>query len=112
MNPKQPVPTIDVHELKRLLDNDAHLCLIDVRELDEWEEVHIPNAIHIPKDELPHAITTRVPDRDQPIYLHCKAGVRSLNSAQQLMDVGYKHVYSVNGGIVEWANHHYPIIHK
>ncbi|WP_419419127.1 rhodanese-like domain-containing protein [Legionella sp. D16C41] len=103
------IATIEVDDLKRLLDENANLCLIDVREPSEWEEVHIPNAIHLPKDKLINDIATTVPDLEQSIYLYCKGGVRSLYAAQKLLEMGYKHVYSVNGGIIEWIKHNYPI---
>ncbi|MDP1602383.1 MAG: rhodanese-like domain-containing protein [Legionella sp.] len=103
------IATIDVHELKKRLDNDPSLCLIDVREQDEWDEGHIPGATHIPKDELPAKIDAKASSHQQPIYLHCKGGVRSAHSAERLMDMGYKEVYSVTGGIAEWARCGYEV---
>lgn len=106
-NPK--IKTIDVHQLKNKMEQDEKLCLIDVREQDEWQAVRIPNAIHIPKDNISSQIEAQVPNKNHPIYLHCKGGVRSLYAAQCLMDLGYNEVYSVDGGIMEWAMFGYPI---
>ncbi|KTD24531.1 rhodanese-like domain-containing protein [Legionella maceachernii] len=103
------INTIDVHELKKRLDANPNLCLIDVRELHEWQTLRIPGALHIPKDELPFSIEAKIPDCDTPIYLHCKGGVRSLYAANCLLTKGYKEVYSVDGGIAEWAASGYPI---
>ncbi len=103
------IKTVDVHELKNKMDNDTNLCLIDVREINEWQALHIPGAIHIPKDRITSEIITKIPNKNQPIYLHCKAGVRSLYAAQSLMDNGYQEVYSVDGGIMDWANNGYPV---
>lgn len=103
------IKTIDVHELKNKMEHDSHLCLIDVREHEEWQSVRIPKAIHIPKDSISTRIETQIPDKDSPIYLHCKGGVRSLYAAQCLMDLGYQEVYSVDGGIMEWAMFGYPV---
>lgn len=100
---------IDVHELKKRQELDPHLCLIDVREHDEWQTSRIPGAIHLPKDSLPASIETVVPERYQPIYLHCKGGVRSLYAAQYLVAMGYQEVYSIEGGIIEWAMSGYPV---
>ena len=105
----QEIKTINVHELKNRMDASAPLYLIDVREQEEWQEMRIPGAIHIPKDTLSMQIESVVSDKDQAIYLHCRGGVRSLHAAQSLMDLGYKEVYSVDGGIVEWAMFGYPI---
>lgn len=103
------ISTINVHELKKRYDESPDLCLIDVREHDEWNEMHIPGALHIPKDELINKIEVKAPDRSRPIYLHCRGGVRSLYAAHSLLEMGYQTVYSVDGGIIEWATAGYPI---
>jgi rhodanese-related sulfurtransferase len=103
------IATIDTHELKNLLDNEPNLCLIDVREQEEWDEAHIPGAIHIPKGELTTKINAYMADKNHPLYLHCKGGVRSMIAAQWLMDMGYQEVYSVDGGISEWMVNGYPV---
>lgn len=106
-NPK--IKTIDVHQLKNKMEQNAKLCLIDVREQNEWQAIRIPKAIHIPKDSISSQIEAQVPDKSHPIYLHCKGGVRSLYAAQCLIDLGYNEVYSMDGGIMEWAMSGYPI---
>ncbi len=103
------IKSITVHELKMLYDQSPDLCLIDVREPDEWDVLHIPGALHIPKDELAALVEAKIPDKARPIYLHCRGGVRSLYAAHCLLELGYKHVYSVDGGIVEWATSGYPV---
>ncbi|HHF7344777.1 TPA: rhodanese-like domain-containing protein [Legionella feeleii] len=103
------VTIIDVHELKKRQTLEPHLCLIDVREPDEWEEARIPGALHIPKDTLPACIETEVPERHKAIYLYCKGGVRSLHAGQYLIAMGYQEVYSIDGGIIEWAMSGYPV---
>lgn len=103
------IKTINVHELKNKMEQNPDLCLIDVREQEEWQSVRIPKAIHIPKDTILSSIEAKIPDKNCPIYLHCKGGVRSLYAAQCLMDLGYQEVYSVEGGIMEWAMSGYPV---
>ena len=104
------VKTIDVQELKKCMEQDPHLCLIDVREANEWEEQRIPGARHIPKGILVDTIATVVTDKHWPIYLHCKGGTRSLWAAERLVEMGYTDVYSVNSGITGWAQSGYPIL--
>ncbi len=103
------VKTIDVHALKNLYDATPDLCLIDVRENDEWQETHIPRALHIPKDTLISVINHHVLNHKCPIYLHCRGGVRSLHAANCLAEMGYQDVYSVDGGITAWVNAGYPV---
>lgn len=103
------VPTLTVHQLKDLLDQ-AHICLIDVREPEEWEEMHIAAAHHIPKDHLAEKITAVAPNKDETIYLHCRGGMRSITAAHTLLDLGYKQVYSVAGGIADWEKNGFPVV--
>lgn len=103
------IATIDVHELKNRLAKNSELLVIDVREAHEWQEGHLPSARHVPKDELSRHMASITTDKQQPIYLYCKGGVRSLYAAHALMDIGYQNVYSINGGIMDWVHSGYPI---
>ena len=104
-----PINTINVHELKQLKESDPDLCLIDVREENEWQEVRIPGALHIPKGELVDKIQAVSPALTQPLYLHCRGGVRSLHAAKSLLEMGYGEVYTIDGGIAEWELCGYPV---
>ena len=96
----QPVSTISVHDLKKEYDNCPDLRLIDVRELDEWEALRIPGAIHIPKDLLPTVIDVKVPDRSCPVYLHCRGGVRSLDAAEALINLALGLVFQRSTALI------------
>ena len=104
------IPCIDVHELKSKKEDNPALCLIDVREQEEWDQMRIPGATHIPKDQVAERIKEVTDNKNQPIYLHCRSGVRSLYAAHTLLTIGYTDVYSVNGGIQEWAMFGYEVI--
>ena len=103
------IKNINVHELKKRRDANPKLCLIDVREDHEWQEQHIPGALHIPKDEIASRIAASVPEYDCPIYLHCRGGTRSMHAANTLLSLGYQDVYSIDGGIAEWEKSGYPV---
>lgn len=101
---------IDVHELKKRHEADPNLILIDVRELSEWNEAHIPWAKHIPKSEINQTIQSICPDLNTPVYLHCRGGTRSQYAGQSLLEQGYQHVYSITGGIVDWIRSNYEYL--
>lgn len=103
------IATIGVTELKKRRDQDPELCLIDVREKDEWQALHIPGAHLIPKNDITQQIKAIAPKLDQTIYLHCKSGMRSQYAAACLLAMGYTNVYSVDGGIMEWSMLGYPV---
>lgn len=103
------VKTISVEAFKKIWDNEINIALVDVREIDEWNQAHIPGAIHIPKDLLSEHIEVKIPERQRPIYLHCLGGVRSLYAADTLINMGYEQVFSIDGGIAAWADAGYPL---
>lgn len=104
--------------VKRLSIDEFHAAphtsplqrLIDVRELDEWEQVHIPGVRHIPLGTLASCIEQYFPEKDLPIYLHCHKGGRSLRAGDALIQLGYQNVYSLDGGISDWEVSGYPVI--
>jgi rhodanese-related sulfurtransferase len=106
---KTQVDTIDINQLKQKLDADEPLLLIDVREDREWFVANIPTAIHLSRGVIEKFIKKYASDIKQPIYLYCRSGHRSLMAAQSLMQMGYQHVFSIKGGISEWAMFGYPL---
>ena len=95
-----------VHEADALevehLRTHGDVVLVDVRETSEWEQGHIPGAIHISKSYLEQEIEAAVPDRDRPVVLYCAGGVRSLFAAQTLREMGYSDLTSMSGGFQGW----------
>jgi len=83
--------------------------LVDVRERDEWEEGHIPGAIHIPRGNLESRIENAVPDRSSKVVLYCASGARSAFSAKALGELGYEDVSSLVGGFTDWKRNGYEV---
>ena len=76
--------------------------IIDVREKDEWDEEHIPEAIHMSRGTIELDIEEKVPDSDAMVVCHCGGGGRSALAAQNLQKMGYKNVRSMAGGLKAW----------
>src|SRR5579884_4523795 len=75
---------------------------VDVREADEWEEGHIPGAVHVPRGFLESRIEQVAPSRDAPVVVYCAGGARSAFAAKSLQDLGYENVVSLTGGFTDW----------
>jgi len=86
----------------------SSVALVDVRERDEWDEGHLPGAIHIPRGSLESRIEQAVPDRSRPVLLYCAAGNRSAFAARTLEDLGYENVSSLAGGFTDWKRNGFP----
>ncbi len=87
--------------LDRLGETDGPL-LLDVREQDEWQEGHLPGAVHIPRGNLESRVEAVIPDRSREIILYCAAGARSAFAAKSLIELGYDNVSSMAGGFSDW----------
>src|SRR4051795_5589567 len=85
---KRSVNEVDTQTAERELAERDDVALIDVREKNEWEEGHIPGAVHVPRGYLELRIEGRVPDKDRPVLLYCAGGVRSVLAARTLRDMG------------------------
>ncbi|HEV2772550.1 MAG TPA: molybdopterin-synthase adenylyltransferase MoeB [Thermoleophilaceae bacterium] len=84
--------------------------LVDVREQHEFEEGHIPGAVHVPRGHLESRIEGASADRSRPIVLYCASGNRSALAADTLeSQLGYEHVESMAGGITLWKDRGYDV---
>jgi len=106
------VQELDVAALKKIMQQNPQALVIDIREVAETDAGSIAGALLIPRGVLEMQITShkRIIDRfagieliaDQPVYLLCRSGARSVLSAFSLQMMGFKDVYSVAGGFLAW----------
>ena len=87
--------TIFKSNKKRIIDfYQRGAVIIDVRTQLEWDEGHLPNAIHIPLSNLKdHA--SEIKNMNKPVIVHCKSGVRSARGAKLLK---FYKIEAINGG--------------
>jgi sulfur-carrier protein adenylyltransferase/sulfurtransferase len=87
---------------------DAPLFL-DVRDREEWDEGHLPGAVHLPRGSLESRIEAIEADRERPIVVYCSVGNRSAFAARTLEELGYADVRSLAGGFTDWKRNGFPI---
>jgi molybdopterin/thiamine biosynthesis adenylyltransferase/rhodanese-related sulfurtransferase len=105
----EEVDPSEVFELQAQNGSAPDYVIVDVREQGEWEQGHIPGAVHVPRGHLESRIERAAPDRSQRVILYCATGQRSAlaaNTMEKLM--GYDDVASMNGGFVLWKDRGYP----
>ena len=99
---KAEIEEVDAPQARALLAAEGAPLLVDVRERDEWEEGHIPGAVHVPRGFLESRIEQVAPDRSRSLVLYCAGGARSAFAAKTLLDLGYESVISLAGGFTDW----------
>ncbi len=83
--------------------------LLDVREQDEWDAGHAPNAIHIPLAELPGRLG-ELPETDETVPVACRGGGRSSRAVAWLLQQGYD-VANLTGGMKSWQAAGKDLVH-
>ncbi|MFL5627804.1 MAG: molybdopterin-synthase adenylyltransferase MoeB [Ktedonobacteraceae bacterium] len=86
------------------------IVLVDVREKHEWNEGHIPGAVHVPRGFLELQIEEAVPDKSKTVVLYCAGGVRSLMAGSTLQQMGYEKAISLAGGFGQWKGNGYAFV--
>ena len=104
---KREIEEIDPGSASALLERGEAVA-VDVREQNEWDEGHLPSAVHVPRGFLEQRIEQAAPNRGQPVVLYCAGGARSALAAKTLEELGYERVYSLAGGFTDWKRNGFP----
>jgi sulfur-carrier protein adenylyltransferase/sulfurtransferase len=105
---RSEIDEIDAQAAAPLLGDGP--VFLDVRERNEWDEGHIPGAIHVPRGNLESRIETAVPDHGTRIVVYCASGARSAFATKTLNELGYIDVANLAGGYIEWKRNGFPTL--
>lgn len=103
------VPEISVQELQALQEANADVCILDVRNSDEYQLCNLRGLL-IPFKDLPQRLNEL--SKEQMIVVHCHAGGRSRRATEFLIAQGFTKVFNLRGGITAWANEIDPTMPK
>jgi len=84
--------------------------LIDVRTSKEFNEGHIKNAENIDFYDANFYTDIDKLNKDEPLYLYCRSGGRSGKAAAKLKELGFKEVYDLHGGIIDWGKNNLELV--
>ncbi len=76
-------------EAKEMIDNED-VYIVDVREVDEYEEGHIKNSILIPVGDIEKDIESVIENKNAKILVYCRTGKRSEVASSKMVKMGYK----------------------
>jgi rhodanese-related sulfurtransferase len=97
-------------DLEEEIEQDPELIVLDIREQDEFDMMHIDHSLHVPRGQLEGAciwnyddtIPTLAQARDQNIVVVCRSGNRSALAALTMQQIGFTQVRSLKLGIKGW----------
>jgi len=94
------------------IKNKEDIILLDVRTPEEYEEVHLENALLLPVQELSAQSLANIglgeDAKDKEIIIYCRSGARSKTAYDIMRSLGYTNIKSVSGGMIHWEEDQYP----
>jgi molybdopterin/thiamine biosynthesis adenylyltransferase/rhodanese-related sulfurtransferase len=105
---RSEISEIDATQARERIESGEPV-VVDVREQEEWDEGHIPGAVHVPRGHLESRIERLAPDTGRPVVVYCSAGNRSAFAAKTLAELGYEDVVSLAGGFTDWKRNGFPV---
>ena len=96
-------------EFNKLI-KDPSGTLLDVRTLGEFKNGHIKDAGQLNYYAFGFRKKLLLLPKNEAIYLYCNTGYRSLKAAEILAENGYKKVYNLEHGIMEWNLKNLPVL--
>lgn len=76
--------------------------ILDIREIDEYDAGHIPNATHMFVGSLEAQLGKLPFDKEKPVVVTCGVGHRASLGVSILLRAGYKNVINLIGGMSAW----------
>ena len=93
---------ISQEEAKEMMDTQE-VIILDVREQDEYDSGHIPDAVLLPVGTIDGgAAAAVIPEKDSTVLVYCRSGNRSKTASSALAELGYTNIYEF-GGIKTWS---------
>ncbi|MEE9328407.1 MAG: rhodanese-like domain-containing protein [Cocleimonas sp.] len=104
---------ISTEELKKMLDEDLDMVLVDVRLPTEIKNmggaIKAAQNRNIPRGWLEYRITNVALSKDTPIVVYCGGGIRTPLAADTLQKMGYTNVKNYSAGFIGWRNAGMPV---
>ncbi len=84
------------------LQKTQQAVIIDVRDDKEWQQQHIPGAIHIPLAQLNNRLGELAAYKNTKLVMQCHSGGRSAKATELLTAAGFSNVSNMDGGLLAW----------
>ena len=102
-------PQLNPTELKNKMDSTQEFILIDVRTEKEHDAGYISGSIWIPRGFIEFKIQEVCKNPETVIVVYCSLGGISILAVKSLQELGYKNVFSIEGGMKAWVEEEYSL---
>lgn len=91
------------------LDN-TDFVILDVRTPEEFSDGHLKNATLMDFYESSFSDDLAKLDKEKTYLVYCRTGSRSAQAAEMMIELGFKNVYNMVGGIIQWRELGYETV--
>ncbi len=102
------VEQVDVAQAAAMQQRGA--LLLDVREVDEYNQAHVPGSVLIPLGQLAQRMKEISAYTTQPVAIICRSGNRSGKALKLLQQAGFSAAVNVEGGMLSWQKAGLPVV--
>ena len=95
---------ISPQEVYDAVYNSDEVQLVDVRTQEEFAESHIGKALNVCITDDDFKEKAAQLNKEKPVYVYCKGGGRSAHAAIILKEMGFKEIYDMQGGLINWES--------
>ena len=99
---------LDSSNFYEKLNNTENAVLLDVRDIDEYRNSRIPNAIWSGRRVVLDSLLNEI-DNKSVFFIYCDLGERSEEVAKILRKAKIKNVIILEGGFFKWQRDNFPI---
>ncbi|KHF24533.1 rhodanese-like sulfurtransferase [Solemya velum gill symbiont] len=105
-------------DMEEMMEADPDLLVLDVRERDEFDTMHVENSLNVPRGIVESACEwgyeetepELVEARDRTVIVVCRSGYRSIMTSFNLQLLGFNKVYSLTTGLRGYNDYELPFV--
>jgi rhodanese-related sulfurtransferase len=98
-------------ELVKKLMKEEKVILLDTRSKEEFSISHLAGAQFLNYDSYTNEEFNRIA-KNSKVIVYCSVGYRSERVGERLIQLGYKNVFNIYGGIFQWKNKGFEVVNK
>ena len=87
---------------------EKNAVIIDVRTPEEFNKGHLRNSLNVNWFDENFDKNLKIFNKDLPVFVYCLSGGRSSKANEKIQSLGFKNVYELDGGILEWRKNKLP----
>ena len=99
---------ISAHDFDEMIKLDKSSIIIDVRTPEEFNKGHLRNSLNVNWFDNNFDDNIDIFSKDLSVFVYCLSGGRSAKANEKIRSLGFKNVYELDGGILEWRKNKLP----